>query len=150
MAQNSSRYYNAYINFKAKENFYKKECEKIEAKKKEYLEQRDLIFDFKTSIIHVRVEVGKLKKYLQMVSVDGNPYDKGACDQNYKKLTEIYNYLNKVYDLIRKSIIELNEEYELNNSYYNNALQNKRRSYEYYLDALNREKSGSKKVGATK
>ena len=150
MAKNSSGYYNDYIYFIDKENSRKKECEKIEAKKKEYLEQRELIFDFKTSIIHVRVEVGKLKKYLQMVSVDGNPYDKGACDQNYKKLTEIYNYLDKVYDLIRKSIIELNEEYELNNSYYNNALQNKRRSYEYYLDALNREKSGSKKVGATK
>ncbi len=150
MAKNSSGYYNDYIYFIDKANSHKKECEKIEAKKKEYLEQRDLIFDFKTSIIHVRVEVGKLKKYLQMVSVDGNPYDKGACDQNYKKLTEIYNYLDKVYDLIRKSIIELNEEYELNNSYYNNALQNKRRSYEYYLDALNREKSGSKKVGATK
>ena len=150
MAKNSSGYYNDYIYFINKANSYKKECEEIKEKKEEYLEQRDLIFDFKTSIIHVRVEVGKLKKYLQMVSVDGNPYDKGACDQNYKKLTEIYNYLDKVYDLIRKSIIELNEEYELNNSYYNNALQNKRRSYEYYLDALNREKSGSKKVGATK
>lgn len=150
MAQNSSGYYNAYINYKTKENFYKKECEKIEAKKKEHLEQRDLIFNFKTSIIHVRVEVGKLKKYLQMVSVDGNPYDKGACDQNYKKLTEIYNYLNKVYDLIHKRIVELNEEYNSNYSYYINALQNRRRNYEYYLDALNREKSGSKKVGATK
>lgn len=150
MAQNSSGYYNAYINFKTKEKFYKKECEKIEAKKKKHLEQRDLIFNFKTSIINVRVEVGKLKNYLQMVSVDGTPYDKGVCNQNYKKLTEIYDYLDKVYDLIRKRIMELNEEYNSTHSYYINALQNRRRSYEYYLDALNREKSGVSKNGATK
>ena len=150
MAKNSSGYYNDYIYFIDKANFYKKECEKIKAKKKEYLEQRDLIFNFKTSIINVRVEVGKLKNYLQMVSVDGTPYDKGVCNQNYKKLTEIYDYLDKVYALIHKRIVELNEEYNSNYSCYINALQNRRRNYEYYLDALNREKSGSKRVGVTK
>ena len=68
--------------------------------------------------------------------------------EEYVSLSDINDIDEKT--KLLKRIIELNEEYESNNSYYNNALQNKRRSYEYYLDALNREKSGSKKVGATK
>lgn len=143
MAQNSNsnRYYNAYVNFKEKEKYFKNELNIIDEKKKIHSEQKDYVFNFKASVINVRVEVNKVKKYLQMVSIDGTPYDKDACNQNYNKLTEIYDYMDNVYSLIHQRIIQLNQEYDTIHGYYINALQNKRRNYDYYLDALNKEKS---------